>query len=130
MPTKFDLKKLVFLLIFILYGFTLPAQLTQVSGTILDENNLPLAGVNIYKKSTTAQGTTSDINGAFRIEAELNSILVFSFVGYKTSEVPVTSAQMSISLEVEAIGLAEGVAIGYGSIRKRDVSSSISIVQG
>lgn len=130
MPTKFDLKKLVFLLIFILYGFTLPAQLTQVSGTILDENNLPLAGVNIYKKSTTAQGTTSDINGAFRIEAELNSILVFSFVGYKTSEVPVTSAQMSISLEVEAIGLAEVVAIGYGSIRKRDVSSSISIVQG
>jgi len=122
--------KFVFLLTMVLSGFTLYAQTTNVTGKVFDENNLPLAGVNVYEKGTTGQGTISDINGDFSIGTELNSTLVFSFIGYKMVEIPVTSSKINITLEVESIGIDEVIAIGYGSVRKKDISSSITTIDG
>jgi len=130
MLNKIKLLKILFVLIMILPVFALYAQTTEVTGKVLDENNLPIAGVNVYTKGTTGQGTISDINGEYRIETELNSTLVYSFIGYKIYEVQVTSSQIDIRLEIESIGIDEVIAIGYGTVRKKDISSSITTVQG
>ncbi len=111
-------------------GMILHAQTSEVSGRILDENNQPLAGVNIYIKGTTGQGSISNASGEYSIFAEPDAILVFSFVGYQTFETELTSGEINVSLEVGNIGLEEVVAIGYGSVRKKDLSSSITTVQG
>jgi len=118
------------LLILIPPGISLYAQRIEVSGRIADENNQALAGVNVYTKGTTGQGSISDVRGEFLINAELNSTLVFSFIGYKTTEKSVSSSEIFVQMGPESIEIEEVVAIGYGSVRRKDLSSSISTVQG
>ena len=124
------LSSIIIVLILMLPGLSLFAQTTKISGKILDENNLPLVGVNVYPKGATDQGTISNLDGEYAIEIELNSTLVFSYIGYKILELEATSPTINVSLEVESVGLEEVVAIGYGSVRKKDLSSSISVVAG
>ena len=124
------LSSIIIILILMLPGLSLYAQTTKISGKILDENNLPLAGVNVYPIGATDQGTISNVDGEYTIESELNSTLVFSYIGYKILELEATSPTINVSLEVESVGLEEVVAIGYGSVRKKDLSSSISVVAG
>jgi len=87
-------------------------------------------GVNIYQKGASAQGAISDLDGEYTIMVEENSTVVFSYVGYKIMEVKATTSIINVNLEIESVGLEEVVAIGYGSVRKKDLSSSISIVEG
>lgn len=61
----------------------------QISGTVTDENNETMIGVAIYVKNETGLGTTTDINGNYKITAGRNSTLVFSFIGYDRQEVEV-----------------------------------------
>ncbi|MET3978405.1 TonB-linked SusC/RagA family outer membrane protein [Mucilaginibacter sp. UYP25] len=104
-------------------------QAVQVNGTVTDENNLILPGVSVRVKNTT-QGVTTDANGKYIISAEQGSTLVFSFIGYLSQEVPVTSAvTINIKLMPQANMLHEVVAIGYQTIRKSDVTGSISSVK-
>jgi TonB-linked SusC/RagA family outer membrane protein len=121
---------IILLLILLPPGISLHAQTIEVSGRITDENNQALAGVNVYTKGTTGQGAISDVRGEFLINAELNSTLVFSFIGYKTTEISATSQEIFVLMEPESIEIEEVVAIGYGSVRRKDLSSSISTVQG
>ena len=125
-----QLRSIIIVLILMLPGIVLHAQTTEVSGRTLDENNLPLMGVNVYPKGATDRGTISNANGEYTIMLELNSTVVFSYIGYKIMELEATSQIINVTLEVESVGLEEVVAIGYGSVRKRDLSSSISVVEG
>jgi len=86
---------IAFLLLMILPRVSLYAQTTEISGIIMDENNQPMMGVNVITQGTTGQGTISDVNGKYNIFTEMNTTLVFSFIGYKTAEVSVISAEIN-----------------------------------
>ncbi len=108
---------------------TQPAAI-RISGVVTDEQNLSLPGVNVLEKGTT-NGTTTDTNGAFSLTVDNeNSILVFSFIGFQTQEVPVgTRTDFSISLTPDVQSLEEVVVVGYGTQKKADVTSSIASVK-
>ncbi len=102
-----------------------------VSGTVLDEDNGPLPGVNILEKGTS-NGTTSDADGKYSINVNSeSSVLVFSFIGYTPQEVLVgTRSEVSISMQPDFQSLDEVVVVGYGTQIKKDVTGSIASVSG
>lgn len=110
-------------------GKSLQQNLT-VRGTVSESNGSPLPGVTVVIKGTTT-GTVTDMEGNFTFnEVPADAILVFSFVGMKTQEVPVENQiLLKVILEEETIGIAEVVAIGYGTMKKRDLTGSISQVR-
>jgi len=106
------------------------AERLTVSGSIVDaQNRETLPGVNITVKGTTT-GTTSDFDGKYRIEVTTaDPILIFSFVGYVTQEVPLMGrTSLNISLEQEFKRLDEVIVIGYGSESKRLLTGSIGAI--
>ncbi len=105
------------------------AQSTTVSGTVLDETGQPVPGVSILEKGTT-NGTTSDSAGKYTINvSSANSVVVFSFIGYKTQEVDVAGrAVVDTSLATDATSLDEVIVTGYSSERKHDIVSAVSTI--
>ncbi len=101
----------------------------KVTGRVTDRTGAPLPGVSVVVKGTT-NGITTDIDGNYSLSTDNASVLVFSFVGMKTQEIPVgTKNALNVSLEDETIGLGEVVAIGYGTSKKEDLSAAIAVVQ-
>ncbi|XWW47941.1 TonB-dependent receptor [Fibrella sp. USSR17] len=100
-----------------------------VIGSVLDETGSPLVGVSIQIRGT-ARGTTTDARGAYRIDVPTgNSILVFSFIGYKKQEVTVgTQATINISLVADAGSLDEVVVVGYGTQKRSSLTGAVSTV--
>nr|WP_321453761.1 SusC/RagA family TonB-linked outer membrane protein [uncultured Carboxylicivirga sp.] len=89
----------------------------------------PIPGVNVVIKGTT-NGTITDIDGKYTLTATKGQTLVFMFVGMKNHEVIIGDAStINVALESEVIGLDEVVAIGYGTIKTADVTSSVSSVK-
>lgn len=114
-------------------GYFNMAELTQpksVSGKVTDLSGAPLPGVSIVVKGTT-QGTITDSDGNYSlVEIPAEAILVFSFVGMKTQEIPVRGkTSMNVTMEEETIGLDEVVAIGYGTVKKQDLTGSVSRIK-
>ena len=103
----------------------------SVSGIVTDENGQPLPGVTVVIKGTT-QGTVTGADGKYTLESvPSNGILVFSFVGMKSQEIEVgNQSVVDVSMVVDAIGLEEVVAVGYGVQKKTTVTGAISTVQG
>lgn len=101
-----------------------------ISGKVTDENGEPIAGVNVIIKGTTT-GVVTNLEGSYTINASENDILVFSFIGTITEEVTVSPGitQINQSLIPDLVGLGEVVVIGYGAIKKGDVTSSIASVK-
>src|SRR5690606_8364659 len=105
-------------------------QTFTVSGTIVDnENDMAIPGVNIVEKGTT-NGVMSDFDGKYTIEVNPNSILVFSYVGFVTNEVPVDGkSQIDVILREDAVALGEVVVVGYGTQKKATITGSIATIQ-
>ena len=123
-------KCLLLFLAFVFAGGAVSAQIQKVSGKVTDKTGGPLPGVTVLVKGTT-NGTITDFEGTYTINnLPDNSTLVFSFVGMKQQEVPVTKAVINVTLEEETVGLEEVVAIGYGKAKKGDLTSSITSVKG
>ncbi|MCF0072130.1 TonB-dependent receptor [Dyadobacter sp. CY261] len=103
-----------------------------VKGRITDsENGSALPGVNIIVKGTS-QGTSSNSEGNYEIIVNDNSaVLVFSFVGYEKLEVPVGErASVDVTLKVDSKSMDEVVVIGYGTVRKSDLTGSVGAIKG
>jgi TonB-dependent starch-binding outer membrane protein SusC len=102
-----------------------------ISGLITNEQGEPLAGANILLKGTK-KGTTADANGNFRLElsdAEKNGRLIISFVGYESQEVA-TQGRTTINVILNSSNaLDEVVVVGYGSVKKSDLTGSVSTVK-
>ncbi|HEX2629165.1 MAG TPA: carboxypeptidase-like regulatory domain-containing protein, partial [Chitinophagaceae bacterium] len=100
-----------------------------VSGRITDENGTPLVGVSVNVKGT-ARGTTTDSKGEFTINVEEHETLVFSYVGYEQQEMKaggtsnINLALVSVKKDLEAV-----VVIGYGAVKKRDLTGSVISVK-
>ena len=97
-----------------------------VSGKVTDTNGQPLPGVTVLVKGTT-QGTVTNSNGTYTIpNISENTTLVFSFVGMKSQEIEVgNQTVVNATMTVDAIGIDEVVAIGYGTQRKENVTGSL-----
>lgn len=103
-------------------------QSNEVKGLVTDNRGEPLIGVTVTAKGTSAR-TVTDINGEFTISAPAESILEFSYVGYKTKEVK-ASARMSVVLEENSESLQEVVVVGYGTQRKANLTGAVAQVGG
>lgn len=119
----------LFLALFI-FQITL-AQEKTISGTVTDDNNLPLPGVNVTIKNTST-GTQTDFNGNYSINANRGVTLSFSYVGFETKEVAVKDQiTLDIQLSISASQLEEVVVNALGiTVKRSDVTASISTVGG
>lgn len=101
-----------------------------VKGVVSDALG-PLAGVNVMVKGTT-NGVMTDNNGAYVLQnVAVGSVLEFSFIGYKTSEVTVTESEsVNVLMQEDTNLLEELVVIGYGTVKKSDVTGSVASVSG
>lgn len=102
-----------------------------VTGAITGEDSTPLPGVNVIVKGTTI-GTTSDARGQYTLEVPgETSVLVFSFIGYQTQEVTVgTQATINMTMMADVTSLEEVVVVGYGELKKSDLTGSVASVKG
>jgi len=116
------------------YSFAAAANATaeriKISGVVVDETKTPVVGANVVEKGTV-NGTVTDIQGKFALEVSgPDAVLVVSFLGYTTQEIPVGSnTNFKISLEENVSLLDEVVVIGYGTQKKADVTSSVASVK-
>ncbi len=110
-------------------GGSLFGQTVRVTGTVTDQSDLTLPGVTIMVKGTT-QGVITDANGRYEINAAPDAVLVFSFIGMKTLEMPIQGRNViNVSLEPEIATLQEIVVVGYGTRLKYELTGSISSVR-
>lgn len=98
----------------------------KITGVVLDENGDQVIGANVTVKGTKI-GTITDINGKFSISAKNTDKLVISYIGYVSQEVAVNSrTNLSIIMSVGAKSIDEVVVVGYGSVKKSDLTTSVS----
>jgi TonB-linked SusC/RagA family outer membrane protein len=102
----------------------------KVTGTVSDASGVNLPGVNIQIKGTQ-RGTTTDANGFFTIDVDDDATLVFSFVGYNPEETTVGSRRIiNITLKEDQKALEEVIVVGYGTVRKSDLTGSVATIKG
>lgn len=103
----------------------------SVSGKIVDETGEGLPGVSVLEKGTN-NGTATNVDGSYTLSvAGANSVLVFSFVGYKSQEIVVGSQSIiNVSLATDAATLEEVVVVGYGTQKKATITGAISAIKG
>ncbi len=118
-------------LLLLLYSIPGFAQEKPIKGTIIDSTGEPLIGVNVSIKGTTI-GTISDLDGNYVLQApNSNSIVVFSFIGYKREEVVVgTKTVIDMTLQDDTQLIDEVVVVGYGVQKKVTVTGSVASVSG
>ena len=103
------------------------AQLT-VTGNVKSTTGEPLIGVNVIEKGTT-NGTVTDLDGNYTLRVAKGKTLVFSYIGFLSQEVVVNNAKVDVTMKEDTETLDEVVVIGYGSMARKDVTSSITSVK-
>ncbi len=99
-----------------------------VSGTVSDATGQGIPGVNVLLKGTT-QGAVTDSNGSYSIEAPASGTLTFSFIGYSTKDVAINGqSSIDVVLDEDITSLDEVVVVGYGVVKKSDVTGSVASV--
>lgn len=100
-----------------------------ISGQVVDEANRPMPGVNVVVKGST-MGTSTDVDGRYSLTvADGNVILVFSFIGYQSSEIQVGSqTTINVSMEPDVSTLSEIVVVGYGTQKRASVTGAVTSV--
>ena len=127
MQTNLTLKRSAILACLFLLSITLTAQ--TVSGTVRGEEET-LIGVSIVKKGTSS-GTVTDFDGNYTIQATATDVLVFSYTGYTTVEVPVDGqSKIDVTLGPDVTALEEVVVVAYGTQKKSDLTGSVATIDG
>lgn len=112
----------------LLLNSTMAFAQSKANGLVTDKSGEPLIGVNVVEKGTS-NGVITDFNGGFTLNVAQGKVLVFSYVGYKPQEAKVTGSPMKIIMTDDTELLDEVVVIGYGSMTRKDVTSSITTVK-
>lgn len=126
-----SIRKFLLFLLLLVSPFVALAQERTVSGTVIDlDEGIPLPGVNVVEKGTS-NGTVTDLDGNYKLTISDGATIVFSYIGY-TSEEEVVGARsiIDVSMVLDITSLSEVVVIGYGTQIKKDLSKSISKVDG
>ena len=111
-----------------LLSSTLAFAQNRVTGTVKDKTGMPLPGVNVLEKGTT-NGSITDVDGKYIINVEKGKTLQFSYIGFTTQEITVNKSTINVTLQEDLQALDEVVVIGYGSMSRKDVTSSITTVK-
>ncbi|MCF6358728.1 MAG: SusC/RagA family TonB-linked outer membrane protein [Draconibacterium sp.] len=121
------MQKLLLLLMVLIVIFSSAMAQKTVTGTVTVDDGSPLPGVTIVVKGTT-NGTVTNIDGIYTITVpDAAKTLVFSFIGMKTQDVEIgNQSTIKVSMEPDVIGLEEVVAIGYGTVKKKDLTGSVT----
>lgn len=126
---KDKIRRFYLFFLFSFFATNLFAQQLEIKGLVVDNKNEPLIGASIVVKNTT-NGTISDIDGAFTLKTVANATLVVSYLGYSDKEVNVKDQKnIKIVLSEDANLLDEVAVIGYGTIRKKDLTGSLNQVK-
>lgn len=110
----------------LLISATAWGQKMKITGTVIDNTNEPIIGASVLENGTQ-NGVATDLDGHFTIEVQQGAKLKISYIGYKNKEVKASNG-IKITLEEEANMLNEVVAIGYGSVKRKDVTTAVSSV--
>ena len=111
-------------------ALTVNAQSIKVTGTVVDSSNEPIIGAYVKVKGTS-KGAVTDLDGKYTIDADKNATLEVSYVGMANQEVKIGSrSQINFVMKDDANDLNEVVVIGYGQVKKGDLTSSISAIKG
>ena len=116
------------ILALLLMNSTMMFAQNAVTGQVKDQTGEPLIGVSILEQGTN-NGTVTDIDGNFRLNVAQGKTLNISYIGYKTQAVRVSGSRLNVVLEEENTNLNEVVVVGYGTMRRKDVTSSITTVK-
>ncbi|MDD7887836.1 TonB-dependent receptor [Flavivirga sp. 57AJ16] len=112
-----------------LFSFAGYAQVNTVTGVVTDEVGLPLPGVNVTETGTL-NGVTTDFDGAYAMSIEQGASLSFSYIGYKTVTIVITDqSKLDINLKPDLQKLDDIVIIGYGAVKKKDLTGSVATVK-
>ena len=121
-------RMVLFLLLGLFTSVIAYSQQISVKGFVKDQIGEPVIGANVLVRGTT-NGVITNVNGEFILSASKSDVLVVSFVGYTTQEIPVSEKQMTIVLKEDTELLDEVVVLGYGAnTRKQDLSASVGII--
>lgn len=124
------MKRYLFLLLSF-FTLSLYAQQVKLAGNVTSASDKePMIGVTIMVKGTPT-GTVTDFDGNYSLEVPSNSTIIFSMIGYKTQEIKVNNrTHINVALAEDVEALDEVVVIGYGAVKRSDLTSSISTVKG
>lgn len=101
----------------------------KITGVVVDDAGLPVIGAGVVIKGTT-RGASTGIDGEFSLEASAKETLVFSSIGYDTVEILVgNQTEINVTMRENSMILDDVVVIGYGAVKKRDVSTAISSIK-
>lgn len=125
------MKKLALVLLLVLSAVSLTLAQRTISGQVIDESGESLIGATVLVKGTTT-GTVTDIDGNYSIRVpEGSNILEFSYTGYSTKEVEIGSSNVvDVTMTTDIAQLSEVIVVGYNSVKKSDMTSSITTVTG
>ena len=119
--------RLLFFLWFFAMALNAAGQHVIVTGQVIDIRKEPVIGASVIEKGTNV-GTITDIDGKFKLEVPQKSTLVISYVGYEKKEIKSSTSPLTIVLQENMEALEEVVVIGYGSVKRKDVTTAISSV--
>lgn len=125
------LKALLSILLIFIFNDVMKAQGSHfVEGTVVDVDGEPLIGVNILMKSDRTVGTATNIEGYFSLDvASENEVLIFSYIGFDTKEVPIEGrSEINVEMAYSSMMGEEFVVVGYGEMRRSDMTGSVSQV--
>jgi TonB-linked SusC/RagA family outer membrane protein len=122
----------LFMSLFLGTGFfsSVLAQEISVQGTVSNEQGEVIPGVTVMLKGSTSVGTITNANGVYKLNVPAeNSVLVFTFIGYKPMEVAVKGRQnIDVQLVEDVLGLDEVVVVGYGTQKRGDLTNAVSVM--
>lgn len=102
----------------------------KITGKVVDQSGDPIIGANVVEKGTT-NGSITDIDGNFTLSVAPNSTLTFSFIGYATAEMSVVGKNdLTVTLREDTEMLDEVVVVGYGTMKKKDLTGAVGVVKG
>jgi len=123
------MQRMCILFVCLLFSLNLSAQnLKKVTGTVVDDVGDPVIGASVAEKGTT-RGIVTDLDGNFELQVADNAVLVISYLGYISQEIPVgNQTNFDILLKEDLQQLSEVVVIGYGTMKKSDLTGSITAI--
>lgn len=102
----------------------------KITGVVVDETGIPVIGANVVEAGTT-NGTITDLEGKFSLDVPLNADLLLTYVGYVSANLKVGSADhYNVQLALDSQGLDEVIVVGYGTVKKKDLTGAVASLQG
>ena len=123
--------RIVLLMLFAALSLSVSAQTITLKGNVKDATGEPIIGASVVEKGNTSNGTITDLDGNFSLKVPSKANVIISYIGMKTQDVAVKGQNsINVILYDDAQSLDEVVVIGYGSVKKKDLTGSVSTVQG